>query len=258
VRAEASTEQRGRWLREVWASTVGKKVIVGLTGVILAGYVVLHALGNLKAFQGAGGAGTAPIDRYAEWLRTIGEPAIPRNGVLWAVRALLVFALVMHVIGITQLSARNRAARAPGYRPPRIQRTLSSRTMMLTGIVLLAFVIFHLLQFTTRTVQVTPVYEGTVYANLYEAFQKSYFVAIYVIAVLGLGLHLRHALWSVTQTTGLDRPNRNRFFRHTATVIATSVALAFAAVPLGFWTGVLDAPVQGQQLGAASTAGQAP
>ena len=197
----AASAPRGRWLREVWASTIGKKVIVAITGAILALYVILHALGNLKAIQGTG-AGGAAIDRYAEWLRTVGSPVIPRNGVLWVIRAILIVALVLHVVAIVQLTRRNRAARPPGAPAPRIQRTLASRTMLLTGILILAFVVFHILQFTTRTIQVTPIYQGTDYLNLYDAFQKWYFVAIYVIAVVILGVHLRHALWSVTQTAG--------------------------------------------------------
>jgi succinate dehydrogenase / fumarate reductase, cytochrome b subunit len=246
--------QRLGWLREVWASTIGKKVIVAVTGVILAGYVVLHALGNLKALQGTG-SGAPPIDHYAAWLRTVGDPVIPRNGVLWAVRAVLLAALVLHVVAITQLTRRNRAARPPEHRPTRTISTLASRTMLFSGVALLAFLVFHILQFTTRTIQVTPVYEGTVYANLYAAFQKWYFVLLYVAVVALLGLHLRHALWSVTQTAGWDKPNRNPTFRRVANVTAASVAIGFASVPIAFWTGALADPVS-IQAGAATPAGQ--
>jgi succinate dehydrogenase / fumarate reductase cytochrome b subunit len=239
---EGSSERRGRWLREVWTSTVGKKVIVAISGVILASYVVLHVLGNLKVFQGTGG-GDPAIDQYARFLRTAGAPVIPYEGLLWTVRALLLLALLLHVTGIYQLSLRNRAARPPGHRmPDRIQRTLASRTMMLTGVLILAFLVFHILQFTTRTIQVTPVQPGEVYANLFAAFQKWYFVALYVGAVTLLGLHLRHAIWSVTQTAGWDKPNRNRTFRHFATGLAVFVAVGFAAVPIAFWAGAMPDP----------------
>ena len=244
--ARGGSAQRGRWLREVWASTIGKKVIVAITGAILAGYVVLHALGNLKAFQGTGSNGAA-IDRYAEWLRTFGEPAIPRNGVLWFVRVILIAALVLHVAAIYQLTKRNREARPAGSKDaPVIQRTLASRTMLLSGLLILAFVVFHILQFTTRTIQITPVYEGTVYANLDAAFQKWYFVVVYVGAVALLGLHLRHAVWSVTQTAGWDKPNRNPTFRRIATFVAVSVAVGFASVPIAFYTGILPDPPSSQ------------
>src|SRR5206468_5259997 len=96
-------------------------------------YVVLHVLGNLKAFQGPGN-GDPAIDRYADWLRTIGGPAFPRSSILWIIRALLIVALVLHVAAILGLARRNRAARPAGHQiAPRIQRTLSARTMQLTG-----------------------------------------------------------------------------------------------------------------------------
>lgn len=234
---------RGRWLREVWGSTIGKKIIVAITGIILAGYVVLHVLGNLNTFRGDDAQSGAPIDAYAHWLRTVGTPALPQSTLLWMVRLLLLGALILHITTIAALVKRNRAARPDEQRtPPQLERTFSSRTMMFTGILILAFVVFHILQFTTRTVQVTPVYDGTVYANLDAAFQKWYFVLIYVAAVVILGFHLRHAIWSVTQTLGWDKPNRNTTFRRFATGLAIAVAVGFASVPVAFYLNVLPDP----------------
>jgi succinate dehydrogenase / fumarate reductase cytochrome b subunit len=210
--------------------------------VILGLYVVAHALGNLKGFQGPGDSGAA-IDSYAEWLRTVGEPAIPREGLLWLVRVVLALALVLHVVAVTQLAARNYAARPDELRAaPRIGRSLSARTMLVSGILLLAFVVFHILQFTTRTIDVTPLAGGTVYANLYFAFEEWYFVLVYVLASALLGLHLIHALWSATQTAGWDTPNRNPTFRRAATVTAVAVAVGFASLPIAFFTGILPEP----------------
>lgn len=241
--AEGSSVRRSGWLREVWASSIGKKVIVAITGLILAGYVVLHALGNLKALQGDGGSGEAPIDRYAEWLRTIGEPALPHETFVWALRAFLIAALVLHIAAITTLTKRNRAARPAGYQsPPRIQRSLSSRTMMLSGLVLLVFIVFHILQFTSRTIQITPIHEGTVYANVYGVFEKWYFALFYIGVMVLLGLHMRHALWSITQTAGWDKPNRNATFRGLASGVAAVVTVAFIAVPVAFWSGAMPSP----------------
>jgi succinate dehydrogenase / fumarate reductase cytochrome b subunit len=253
VTANVGVQRRGRWLREVWASTIGKKVIVAITGIVLAVYVVLHMLGNLHAFQGTG-SGAPPIDTYANWLRTVGEPAIPRSGVLWTIRVVLIGAMILHITAIVQLSRRNYAARPPSHRPVRQVRSVESRTMLVTGIAILAFVVFHILQFTTRTIQVTPVYEGTVYANLYDAFQKWYFVVIYVVAVILLGMHLRHALWSVTQTAGWDKPNRNPTFRRAATVVAAAIAVGFAAVPVAFGVGALPEPPGSSQASASQIA----
>ena len=239
--AEGS-QKRGRWLREVWDSSIGKKVVVAITGSILALYVLLHAFGNLKALQGPGEQESA-IDRYAHWLRTVGHPVLPRNGFLWVIRAALILALILHIVAITQLYRRNRAARPAGHRNvPRLHRSLSSRTMMFTGLVLLAFIVFHILQFTTRTIQITPVHQGTVYANLYDAFQKWYFVLLYVAVMVLLLLHLRHAIWSVTQTAGWDKPNRNTTFRRFATTFAVVVGVGFMIVPLAIWTDLVPQP----------------
>jgi succinate dehydrogenase cytochrome b subunit len=112
----------------------------------------------------------------------------------------------------------------------------------LTGLVVLAFIVFHILQFTTRTVQVTPIHEGTVYANLYGVFQKWYFVLLYVAVMALLLLHLRHAIWSVTQTAGWDKPNRNPTFRRFATGFAVLVGVGFMIVPLAIWTDAVPEP----------------
>lgn len=243
--AAGSAEQpRLRWLREVWNSTLGKKILVATTGMVLALYVVLHALGNLKALQGPNGDGPAAIDEYAEFLREIGGPAIPASGFLWAFRVVLIAALVIHVVGVSQLIARNRAARPDGN-PPVIQRSLASRTMAVSGFILLAFIVFHVLQFTTLTIQPTPLAEGEVYANLYGAFQELWLVVLYV-AVMGiLFFHLRHALWSLVQTMGWEKPNRNPTVRRAATGLALFVCVAFAAIPILFFAGAMPEPDDG-------------
>jgi len=229
----------GAWLREVWRSTIGKKVIVAITGSILAAYVVLHVLGNLKAFQGVGPDGAA-IDTYSEWLRTVGEPAIPRNGVLWLVRAVLLASLALHVAGVLQLHRRNRGARPRGHPAPRIRRSLASRTMLAGGVVLLVFVVFHILQLTTGTIDPSSFAEGAVYHNLDEVFSNPLFVAIYVIAAVTVGLHTYHGLWSSLQTAGWDKPNRNPTLRRLSSTVAIAVTIGFASVPIAFLTGVLS------------------
>jgi succinate dehydrogenase / fumarate reductase cytochrome b subunit len=251
--AAGSAEQpRLRWLREVWNSTLGKKILVAITGVILAAYVILHALGNLKAVQGPGDQGPAAIDEYADFLREAGGPVIPGEGLLWIIRVILIAALVIHVVGVSQLIQRNRAARPGGA--PVIQRSLASRTMAYSGFLLLAFIVFHVLQFTTLTIQPTPLEEGAVYANLYGAFQEWWIVLIYVLMMGVLFLHLRHALWSVLQTAGWDKPNRNPTFRRGATATAVVVCVAFASLPILFFSGAMPEPDADSALSASSGA----
>ncbi len=226
---------------EMWRSTIGKKTIVAVTGTILVGYLVLHMIGNLNSLFGPGGA-EPRIDEYAEWLRTFGEPLIPYEGIVWAVRAILLGAIVVHIVGVVQLSARNRAARPAAFPAKRIGRSLESRLMMVSGVLLLAFIIFHILQFTTLTIDITPLEKGALYANLYNAFQEWYFVVIYLAALLFLGMHLRHAIWSLCQTLGLDSPERNFGIRMGANGLTAIIVFGFALIPVLFFTGTLAEP----------------
>jgi succinate dehydrogenase / fumarate reductase cytochrome b subunit len=233
-----SAPTRGAWLREFWGSSIGKKQIVAVTGAVLVLYVITHMFGNLKVFQGPGNE-SGSIDAYAEFLRTVGAPVIPRDGLLWVVRVFLLTAFVVHIVAVWQLAARNRAARPEGRRAPVIKRSMSARTMQVGGLFLLAFVVFHILQFTTGTINPGEFTEGAVYDNLDRAFQHPIFVVIYVGAATTLGFHLRHAVWSFFQTGGWDKPNRNPTFRRIANVIAIGVAVGFMAVPIAFWTGAI-------------------
>lgn len=246
-----SKRARRTGLRELWDSSIGKKIAVAVSGAILVAYVVLHMLGNLNSLYGPGG-GDARVDDYAHWLRAFGEPLLPYEFVLWAVRVLLLVAVIVHITAIVQLRARNRVARG-GHQARRIGRTFSAATTMVTGTLLLAFIVFHIMQFTTLTIDVTPLEEGAVYANLYHAFQKWYFVLLYVLAVGSLGFHLRHGLWSALQTLGLDRPERNQAFRRGAGALAAVVVLGFLLVPILFWAGALDAPTAAEAHASATT-----
>jgi succinate dehydrogenase / fumarate reductase cytochrome b subunit len=233
-----SAPKRGAWLREFWDSSIGKKQVVAVTGAVLILYVVAHMFGNLKVFQGPG-TESGSIDAYAEFLRTVGEPVIPREGLLWAVRVFLLGAFVTHIVAVWQLAARNRAARPEGRRAPVIKRSVSSRTMQVGGLFLLFFVVFHILHFTTGTIDPSEFRQGAVYENLDRAFHHPAFVVIYVSAALVLGFHLYHAVWSFFQTGGWDKPNRNPTIRRLATGTAVVVAAGFMAVPFAFWTGAI-------------------
>lgn len=237
-----SGDDRPRRLRKLWRTTLGKKWLVAITGLILAAYVIAHMLGNLKALQGAGG-GEPAIDKYAEWLRDAGGPVIPHEGLVWVTRVVLLTALFLHVYAILALTARNRAARPANHPAVRTRGTLSARTMFWTGVAILVFVVFHILHFTTGTIDPTPIVGGEVYANAYGAFEEWWLVAIYLGAVGLVGLHLYHALWSATQTTGVDNPDRNWFWRKLATVTTLGVVAGFAVVPALFFAGALPEPV---------------
>lgn len=226
---------------EFWRSTIGKKVFVAVTGAILVGYLILHMLGNLNSLFGPGGL-EPRIDWYGHWLRDFGEPLLPHSFVVWVVRAVLLSAIVIHITAIVQLTRRNKQARPLGYPAKRIGRSVEATAMLGTGVLLVAFIVFHILQFTTLSIHVTPVESGHIYANLYWAFQEWYFLVIYLVALLLLGMHLRHGIWSAFQTLGLDNPERNAKLRHGATALTAVLLVGFGAVPVLFFAEVLDPP----------------
>jgi succinate dehydrogenase / fumarate reductase cytochrome b subunit len=209
----------------------------------MIGFLVGHVVGNLKVFLPDPEPGVADIDVYAEFLRSAGEPILPPGGGLWIVRLTLIAALVVHVVLVVQLSIRSRRARPVAYASEHLARaTRSARWMMISGLVVLGFVVFHLLHFTTGTVDPTTFEEGAVYANLYFAFTRWPFVLLYVVSMGLVALHLYHGAWSMFQTLGLDSPDRNRALRWFAVVISIAVFAGFVTVPISFVSGVLDAP----------------
>jgi succinate dehydrogenase / fumarate reductase, cytochrome b subunit len=234
-------DYRPRRFLALWRSTIGKKYVVAITGLIFAIFVVLHMLGNLKALEGPGG-GHPAVDAYARFLRRLGSPALPHNFALWIERIVLLGALMLHVVAITQLWLRNRRAKPREGRGRRIRSTLSARTMTISGATILAFVVFHILHFTTRTIHPTRLVHGAVYANAYGAFHRWWLVVIYVGAVVLLGLHINHGLWSGAQTAGVDNPDRNWFWRRMASFVTVFTVIGFAVVPILLAFDVLPKP----------------
>jgi succinate dehydrogenase / fumarate reductase cytochrome b subunit len=229
-------------LMTLWGSTIGKKYVAAVTGVLLATFVVLHMLGNLKVIEGAG-HGHAAIDRYAHFLRTMGNPVLPHDLALWIVRIGLVVTLVLHLTAISHLYVRNRRSKAPELRAKRVRATLAARTMPWTGVLILAFLVFHILQFTTLTIHPTHLVTGHVYANMYGAFHKWWVDVIYIGAVVLLGFHIWHGLWSGTQTAGIDNPDRNWFWRRLTSAVTILTVVGFAIVPLLFAFDALPKPI---------------
>jgi len=230
-------------LVQLYRSTIGKKFVVAITGIVLFGFVVMHMAGNLKAFTGNASDGVPHVDIYAHFLRTMGEPMLPYAVALWIVRIILLISLILHVVTVLDLVAINRAARNVGYAGHDYdQSTWPARMMMFSGILLLIFVIFHILQFTTGTINVTPIIEGKVYANLYHAFHKWFFALIYVVAMALLAVHLYHGAWSLFQTIGIDNPDRNRGLRMFAAVAAAILFIGFSSVPVLFYMNAMPDP----------------
>ncbi len=214
-------------LRRFWASTIGKKVVMAVTGLLLVIFVIGHMLGNLQMFVGA-----EAMNRYAALLKSTGE-------LLWVARAGLLIAAVLHIISAVQLTMINRAARPDDYakREPAVS-TMASRTMRVGGVVLAAFIVFHIGHFTVGTFH--PAFSHTgVYGNVILGFRSPWVVLFYVIAMAFLGLHLFHGAWSGVRTLGLAKPSPDPLHRKVALWIAIAVWAGFTVIPVAVFLEIL-------------------
>jgi succinate dehydrogenase / fumarate reductase cytochrome b subunit len=212
-------------LRSFYRSTIGKKIIMAATGLIFVAFVVVHMLGNLLLFQGPD-----RINGYSRFLHGTGE-------LLWLVRVVLFVSVILHVDAAVQLTARARQARPTGYdeRRPQVS-TMAARTIRWGGALLLVFIVFHLLHFTTGTF--LPIYRpGDVYANVVTGFHVWPVAVFYLVAMVALGLHLYHGTWSSIRTLGLARPKPHPMQRPIAALVAIVLAVGFALVPIAVLAG---------------------
>jgi succinate dehydrogenase / fumarate reductase cytochrome b subunit len=252
------------WLAPVWSSTVGAKFFVALTGVVAVAYVIGHLAGNLQLWQGPDA-----INGYAEFLKS-------KGALLWAVRLFLLSAFVVHIYLALRLNLRNRAARPVPYACERtVQASWASRHMALTGLVLLAFVVFHLAHYTwglvqgvdlvtaqrvadpaTGEVAVKP--PGThvgnvlllrdalgrpdVYAMTYYGFKNPVLTALYVLAMVALYLHLSHGVSSLFQSLGLSNARLQPVLFRLGLLVAVLVSLGNIALPLSVLFGLVPPP----------------
>lgn len=220
--------RRRHWLGELYATAVGKKYAMALSGIILLGYVLAHMVGNLKMYLGE-----SPLDRYAEWLRTLGEPAFPRTVVLWGMRAVLLTAFVVHIHAAYGLTRKNWRARGGGYVSQRdyVVANFASRTMRWTGIIVGLFVVFHLADLTWGAANPQFV-RGHVYDNVVASFRRVPVAVTYVVANLALGVHIFHGAWSLFQSMGWNNPRFNHWRRWFAVAFAVVVTLGNVSFPI--------------------------
>lgn len=218
----------------LWRSTVGKKYVMAVTGLIWFGYLILHLWGNLKIYAGAG-----LINEYAAWLRTAGDPLFGYSQILWLFRIVLIPAFALHVWAAVQLTTRDNASRPVKYAARKnLESTIASRTMIYGGVFILLFVIYHLLDFTFGTVN--PSYqEGNVYHNVVASFRVWPVSLFYILAMLAVGLHLFHGVWSLFQTLGWNNARTTRFVRNVATFLAMLLTLGNISIPLSVLAGVV-------------------
>ncbi len=211
-----------------YGTSVGKKVVMAVTGFIVFGFVTVHMLGNLQLFLGP-----EKLNAYARFLKS--SPAV-----LWAFRGTLLLAAALHILSATQVTLQSWAARPEGYAVQRFRETTyAARTMRWGGPIIALFVVYHLLHFTTGQLHPTaPQFVATdVYNNVVYGFQVPWTAAVYLVAVAMVGLHLYHGVWSMLQTVGAAHPRYNRWRRVLAVTFALLVTGGMMAVPISVLAG---------------------
>lgn len=220
----------------LWSTSIGKKAVMAVTGVVLVGFIVVHMLGNLKIYLGP-----EHFDAYAHFLREMGTPLLVHEQALWTTRLILLVAVVLHLVAAVQLTQASWAARPIAYGTKEsVAATYAARTMRWGGVILALFVVYHLLHFTAGAVGFAPgqFQSGSVYRNVVLGFRVWYVSAFYIVAQAALGLHLYHGVWSLCQTLGLGA-RTNGFYGGLAAVVALGVVIGNVSIPVAVLAGLL-------------------
>ena len=227
------------FLVDLYQTAVGKKYVMAITGIAMMGFVVAHMIGNLKMYLGE-----EDLNHYAEFLTRLAYPLAPENVVLWIMRGGLITALLLHLHAAYSLTQMNRYARAVKYQGPRDYQiaNFASRTMRLTGLVVLLFLIWHILDFTLGVTN--PLGDGDfdkrqVYDNVVRSFERVPVSAFYILANLALGVHLYHGAWSIFQSLGWNSPRFNTWRRAFATGFAALIVVGNVSFPVAVLAGVV-------------------
>jgi len=212
----------------LWHTSVGKKAVMAVTGIIMVAYLITHVLANLLVFQGP-----EQINAYSRFLHGTG-------GALWAARLVLFAAVVLHILAAVQLTARRQAARPVRYAGGREAQvsTFASRSIRWGGGFILVFLVYHILHFTLGTLH-TSFVEGDPYHNVATGFASPPVVAFYELAMAAVGLHLYHGIWSSGRSLGLSAPSPHPLRRQLALVLAVIVWAGFAVIPVAVYAGVI-------------------
>ncbi len=210
-----------------YTSTIGKKAVMAVSGAVLFLFVIGHLIGNLQIYEGP-----EKLNSYSVFLHSM--PAL-----LWAIRILLLVMVTLHIWSSIQLALRNLEARPAGYvKWKATESTYAARTMYWSGPIILAFVIYHLLDLTFG--KANPHYvAGDVYGNVIASFRVIPVSAFYIFAMLLLGMHLYHGLWSMFQSLGYSHPRYTPLLKRTAAVAAVLIAAGNISIPVAVMAGFI-------------------
>jgi succinate dehydrogenase / fumarate reductase, cytochrome b subunit len=236
----AALEVEGRrppLLVELYGSAVGKKYAMAISGIVWMAYVFAHMVGNLKMYFGP-----EDLDEYAEWLRTgLAHPVLPNTWALWLLRIGLIVAFVVHVHASYALTVMNRRARPVRYQSAReyVVANFASRTMRVTGIIVLLFLAWHLADLTWGWVNPDFV-RGAVYRNVDASLSRWPVALLYIVGNIALAVHLFHGAWSLFQSLGWNNPRFNRARRYFAAAFAGVILIGNVSMPVAVLAGVVD------------------
>lgn len=224
--------------RRLFQSSIGAKGVMAVTGLLIFLWVVAHMVGNLLIF-----AGRDALNAYSETLRM--ESSIP----LWVARVGLFVVFVVHILSAVHVWRKNRAARPEDYAAyDLVSATFAGRTMMVSGVLVLLYVVYHLLHLTLGVTNpeylkmFDPQGRRDVYSMVILGFSNVTVSAVYIGAMVVLGFHLRHGVTSMFQTLGLNHPAYNSFFTRLGPVAAVVIVIGFVSVPLAVLAGFLRLP----------------
>jgi succinate dehydrogenase / fumarate reductase cytochrome b subunit len=220
--------RRAPWPIEFYRSSVGKKWVMAITGIVLMSFVLVHMIGNLKLFLSK-----QEINLYGEALRSMPGHLLPRTWLLWAIRIGLILAFVFHIHSAYGLTVINRKARPMAYQSKRdyVAANFASRTMRWTGIIILLFLLFHLADLTWGAANPDFV-RGDPYNNLVYSLQRPVVAIFYMLAMVALAIHLTHGVWSMFQSLGINNPKINAAKRYFAWAFAAVILVGNLSFPI--------------------------
>jgi succinate dehydrogenase / fumarate reductase, cytochrome b subunit len=233
---ETERSKRSPFIVELYRSALGKKYVMAITGIVGLGYVLAHMIGNLKLYQSA-----ESFNLYAETLRSLLYPIAPEHSILNLLRAVLVLALIAHVVAAWQLTVMNRRARPERYRSKRdyVVADFAARTMRWTGVIVLLFLVYHLADLTWGWVNPAPA-GSTPYEKVIASFSVPVVAGFYLVANLALGLHIFHGTWSLFQSMGWNNRRFNHWRRTLAIAFTVVVVGGNLSFPIAVLTGVIS------------------
>jgi succinate dehydrogenase / fumarate reductase, cytochrome b subunit len=233
---ETERSKRSPFIVELYRSALGKKYVMAITGIVGLGYVLAHMIGNLKLYQSA-----ESFNLYAETLRSLLYPIAPERSILNLLRAVLILALIAHVVAAWQLTMMNRRARPERYRSKRdyVAADFAARTMRWTGVIVLLFLVYHLADLTWGWVNPAPA-GSTPYEKVIASFSVPAVAGFYLLANLALGLHIYHGTWSLFQSMGWNNRRFNHWRRTLAIAFTVVVVGGNLSFPIAVLTGVIS------------------